>query len=188
LGRPELIAVTDVTDLLNAIDQGKPQAASQLVPVLYDELRRLAAIRLADEPPGQTLDATALVHEAYIRLVGDQAFQNRRHFFAAAAEAMRRVLVDRARARRSLKRGRDGRRVDIGDVAAPGPDDRLLALDEALTQLAGDDPMAARVVELHHFAGMPHDQVAAALELTVYQVRQKWSFARAWLKGSLEES
>jgi RNA polymerase sigma factor (TIGR02999 family) len=174
--------------ILEQIQQGDLHAAEQLLPLVYDELRKLAGARLANEPPGQTLDATALVHEAYIRLVGDQAFENRRHFFAAAAEAMRRIMVDRARARRSLKRGGDGRRVEMGDVAAPDPDEHLLALDEALARLAADDPLAARVVELHHFAGMPHDQVAAALELSVYQVRQRWNFARAWLKTSLEVS
>jgi RNA polymerase sigma factor (TIGR02999 family) len=180
--------VSDVTELLNAIEQGKPQSAGQLVPLVYDELRRLAAARLANELPGQTLDATALVHEAYLRLVGNQAFHNRRHFFAAAAQAMRRVLVDRARARRSLKRGGDGQRAHLSDIAGPEHDEQLLALDTALRQLAGEDPLAARVVELHHFAGMPHDQIAAALELSVYQVRQKWRFARAWLKAVLEET
>jgi RNA polymerase sigma factor (TIGR02999 family) len=128
--------MNDVPELLNAIDQVKPQSAIQLLPLLYNELRRLAAARLADEPPGQTLDVTALVHEAYVRLVGDQAFENRRHFFAAAAEAMRRVLIDRARARRSLKRGGDSRRVDLADVSAPDPDELLLGLDDALTRLA----------------------------------------------------
>src|SRR5215468_5780969 len=179
--------MSDVTRILSAIEQGDPQAAAQLLPLVYDELRRLAAAQLAREKPGQTLEATALVHEAYLRLVGDQQFANRRHFFAAAATAMRRILIDRARARRSRKRGGDGRRVTLEGVAAPDPDDRLLALDEALTQLAGADPLAARVVELHHFAGMSHDQVAAALDLSVYRTRQKWAFARAWLKTALGE-
>jgi RNA polymerase sigma factor (TIGR02999 family) len=148
--------VSEVTRILSAIEQGDPQAAAQLLPLVYGELRKLAAQKLAQEKPGQTLDATALVHEAYLRLVGDQQFANRRHFFAAAAEAMRRILIDRARARRSRKRGGDGRRVTLDGVAAPDPDDRLLALDEALTELAGADPLAARVVELHHFGGMAH--------------------------------
>jgi RNA polymerase sigma factor (TIGR02999 family) len=180
--------MTEVTQILSAIEQGDPCAAEQLLPLVYDELRKLAAQKLAQEKPGQTLDATALVHEAYLRLVGDQSFANRPHFFAAAAEAMRRILIDRARARRSLKRGGDGRRVALDGVAAPDPDERLLALDEALTQLAGADPLAARVVEMRHFLGMTHDQVAAALELSVYQARQKWDFARAWLKTALGES
>ncbi len=178
---------SNVTRILDAINQGDPHAAGQLLPLVYDELRQLAAARLANERPGQTLDATALVHEAYLRLVGDQQFANRRHFFAAAAEAMRRILIDRARARRSLKRGGDGRRVTLDGVAAPDPDERLLALDEALTQLAGADPLAARVVEMHHFAGMAHEQVADALDVSVYLARQKWAFARAWLKAALGE-
>ena len=180
--------MSEVTRILSAIEQGDPHAAAQMFPLVYDELRKLAAQKLAQERPGQTLDATALVHEAYLRLVGDQQFPNRRHFFAAAAEAMRRILIDRARARRSLKRGGDGRRVALDGVAAPDPDDRLLALDEALTQLAGADALAARVVEMHHFAGMTHEQVAAALDMSVYLARQKWTFARAWLKAALGES
>jgi RNA polymerase sigma factor (TIGR02999 family) len=124
----------------------------------------------------------------YLRLVGDQQFANRHHFFAAAAEAMRRILIDRARARRSIKRGGNARRVALDGVAAPDPDDNLLALDEALTRLAGADPLAARVVEMHHFAGLAHDQVAAALEISVYLTRHKWTFARAWLKNALGES
>ena len=178
----------EVTQILSAIEQGNAHAANRLLPLVYDELRQLAAKILAQETPGQTLDATALVHEAYLRLIGDQQFANRLHFFAAAAEAMRRILIDRARARRSLKRGGDGHRVTLDDVAAPDPDDRLLALDEALTQLAGADPLAARVVEMHHFAGMAHEQVAAALDVSVYLARQKWAFARAWLKAALGES
>jgi len=182
----------DVTQLLDAAAAGNRQAAADLLPVVYDELRKLAALRIANESPGQTLDATALVHEAYLRLVGarnvTEGFANRRHFFAAAAEAMRRILIDRARARISLKRGGDERRVPLDGVAMPDPDDRLLALDEALTELARADPVAARVVEMHHFAGMSHDEVAAALDLSVYLARQKWSFARAWLKTALRES
>ncbi len=180
--------MSEVTRILFAIDEGDPHAAEQLLPLVYDELRLLAAQKLAQEKPGQTLDATALVHEAYLRLVGEQQFANRRHFFAAAAEAMRRILIDRARARRSLKRGGDGRRVTLEGMAAPDPDDRLLALDEALTQLAAADSVAARVVEMHHFAGMTHEQIALALEISVYLARQKWAFARAWLKASLGES
>jgi RNA polymerase sigma factor (TIGR02999 family) len=180
--------MSDVSRILQAIDQGDPNAADQLLPLVYDELRQLAAQKLAQEKPGQTLDATALVHEAYLRLVGGQPFANRRHFFAAAAGAMRRILVDRARARQAAKRGGDGRRVPLNGVAAPDPDGRLLALDEALTHLAGVDPLAARVVEMHHFAGMAHEQVATALDVSVYLARQKWAFARAWLKAALGES
>jgi RNA polymerase sigma factor (TIGR02999 family) len=180
--------MADATRILSAIEQGDPHAVVRLLPLVYDELRKLAAQKLAQEKPGQTLDATALVHEAYLRLVGDQSFANQPHFFAAAAEAMRRILIDRARSRRSLKRGGDGRRVALDGVTVPDPDESLLALDEALTQLAGADPLAARVVEMHHFASMAHEQVAAALDISVYQARQKWDFARAWLKTALGES
>jgi RNA polymerase sigma factor (TIGR02999 family) len=179
--------MSDETRILSAIQQGDPQVAAQLLPLVYDELRKLAAQKLAQEKPGQTLDATALVHEAYLHLVGDQQFANCRHFFAAAVEAMRRILIDRARARRSLKRGGNDHRVTLDGVTAPDPDDRLLALDEALTQLAASDPLASRVVELHHFAGLAHEQVAAALDVSVYLARQKWTFARAWLKTALGE-
>jgi RNA polymerase sigma factor (TIGR02999 family) len=179
--------MSEVTRILSAIEQGDPQAAEQLLPLVYDELRKLAGHKLAQEKPGQTLDATALVHEAYLHLVGSQEFANRPHFFAAAAEAMRRILIDRARARSTRKRGGDKRRVELDEVAAPDPDERLLALDEALRQLADVNPLAARVVELHHFAGMTHEQVAAALNMSAYVARQKWTFARAWLKTSLGE-
>jgi RNA polymerase sigma factor (TIGR02999 family) len=180
--------MADITRILEAVDQGDAGAVDQLLPLLYDELRRLAAQKLAQEKPGQTLDATALVHEAYLRLAGDQRFDNRGHFFAAAAGAMRRILIDRARARRSKKRGGDERRLTLDDVAGPEADDRLLALDAALTRLAEVDPLAARVVEMHHFAAMAHDDVAAALGISVYLARQKWAFARAWLKTALGES
>jgi RNA polymerase sigma factor (TIGR02999 family) len=179
--------MNEVTRILSAMEQGDPHAADRLLPLVYDELRKLAAQKLGQEKRGQTLDATALVHEAYLRLVGNQEFANRPHFFAAAGEAMRRILIDRARARSSRKRGGDRRRVALDGVAAPDPDERLLALDEALTQLASADAPAARVVELHHFAGMSHEQVAAALNMSVYRARQKWTFARAWLKTTLGE-
>jgi RNA polymerase sigma factor (TIGR02999 family) len=179
--------MSDVSHTPSAIDLGDPRAADQLLPLVYEELRKLAAQKIAQEKPGQTLDATALVHEAYLRLVSDQQFANRRHFFAAAAQAMRRILIDRARARKSLKRGGDARREALDEVAATDPDERLLALDEALSRFAGIDAVAARVVELHHFAGMAHEQVAAALDVSVYLARQKWNFARAWLKTVLGE-
>jgi RNA polymerase sigma factor (TIGR02999 family) len=188
--------MTDVTRVLEAIEQGDPRAADRLLPLIYDELRRLAAQRLAHEKPGQTLDATALVHEAYLRLVGSpgresgeepQQWDNRGHFFAAAAESMRRILVERARRKGRLKRGGSRQRIDIADAAAPVADERLLALDEALTRLAAEDPVAARVVELRYFAGLGHEQVAATLGVTVYQARQKWTYARAWLRDSLDD-
>ncbi len=174
--------MTDITRILSAIDRGDSQAAEQLLPLVYDELRRLAAEKMANERPDHSLNATALVHEAYLRLAGDQHFENRRHFFAAAGKAMRRVLVDHARRKLSAKRGGPAQRQPLVDLAAPDADERLLALDEALTRLMGDDPLAARVVELHHFAGLPHDKVAETLDITVYEVRLKWTYARAWLK------
>lgn len=187
--------VSDITQLLDAVEQGETGAASQLLPLVYDELRRLAANRLAKEKPGQTLEATALVHEAYLRLVAagphggrseSPQWHGRGHFFAAAAEAMRRILVESARRKKRQKRGGGLRRVELVDAQAPSPDDRLLALDEALARLASEDPVAARVVELRHFAGANHEDVAAALRITVYQARQKWTYARAWLSNALD--
>jgi RNA polymerase sigma factor (TIGR02999 family) len=183
-----ITAMTELARILERIERGEAAAAEELLPLVYGELQELARRMLTQERPGQTLDATALVHEAYLRLAGGQAFANRPHFFGAAARAMRRILIDRARARRSLKRGGYPGRQTLDGAAAPDPDERLLALDEALTQLASADPLAARVVEMHHFAGMSHDDVAAALEISVYLARQKWTFARAWLKTALGES
>lgn len=180
--------MTEVTRILNAIQQGDPQATRQLLPLVYDELRRLAAQKLAHEKPGQTLDATGLVHEAYLRLIGkdeEPHWDSRGHFFAAAAEAMRRILVENARRKRRIKRGGGLQRVDLVDPPAPSVDDNLLALDEALQKLAGEDALAARVVELRHFAGLGHEQIAAVLGITVYQARQKWTYARAWLRDAL---
>ena len=177
--------MSDVSRVLDAAAAGDRRAAAELLPLVYDELRKLAAARMAAEPPGHSLDATALVHEAYLRLVGDQKFDGRGHFFAAAAEAMRRVLVDAARRRNRLKRGGRRGRVELPDVPGRDPDDRLLALDDALTRLAAEDPVAARVVELRHFTGAGHDAVAAALGLTVYAARQKWTYARAWLRDAM---
>jgi RNA polymerase sigma factor (TIGR02999 family) len=181
--------MSEVTHVLAALEQGDPHAADQLLPLVYDELRKLAGARLAAEAPGQTLQPTALVHEAYLRLVGtdeDSHWTGRGHFFAAAAQAMRRILVEAARRKKRQKRGGRLQRVGLADATAPSADDRLLALDEALTRLAGEDVLAARVVELHHFAGLSHDQVAAALGVTVYQARQKWTYARAWLSDALD--
>jgi RNA polymerase sigma factor (TIGR02999 family) len=179
--------MSDVTRILQAIDQGDPQAAAQLLPLVYEELRKLAAQRLAQEKPGQTLQATALVHEAYLRLVGGEelAWDSRGHFFAAAAEAMRRILVDNARHKKRLKRGGGRQRVDLVDQPATSTDENLLALDEALGRLGAEDGLAARVVELRHFAGLSHEQIAGVLGITVYQARQKWTYARAWLRDAL---
>ena len=180
--------MSDVTRLLSAIEAGDRQAAGQLLPLVYDELRRLAAEKMANERPGQTLEATALVHEAYLRLVDverAQPWNGRGHFFAAAAEAMRRILVEAARRKGRLKHGGDLRRQDLADAPAPPPADDVLALDEALGRLAAEDALAARVVELHHFAGLGHDDVAATLGVTVYLARQKWTYARAWLRNAL---
>ena len=182
--------MNEVTHILAALEQGDPHAADRLLPLVYDELRQLAAQRLAQEAPGQTLQPTALVHEAYLRLVGGTEGQadwnGRGHFFAAAAWAMRRILVETARRKKREKHGGRLRRAELVDAPAPSADDRLLALDEALARLAEEDPLAARVVELHHFAGLGHEEVAAALQITVYRARQKWTYARAWLSDALE--
>jgi RNA polymerase sigma factor (TIGR02999 family) len=175
--------MSEVTRILSAIEQGDPQAAEQLLPLVYDELRKLAAQKLAQEKPGQTLDATALVHEAYLRLVGDQMFENRGHFFAAAAEAMRRILVDNARRKRSLKRGGPLERVDLETVAvvADGPCFDLLELNEVLEQLAAADARAAELVKLRFFAGLTGEQAARVLGLAPRTVDLLWAYARAWL-------
>jgi RNA polymerase sigma factor (TIGR02999 family) len=180
--------MADVTQLLDAVAAGDRRAAADLLPLVYDELRKLAAARMAEEKPGDTLQPTALVHEAYLRLVGvaDMSrWDHRGHFFAAAAEAMRRILVEAARRKKRIKHGGRRARVELPDVAARDPDERLLALDDALTRLSAEDPVAARVVELHHFAGASHEVVAEALGITVYVARQKWTYARAWLRDAL---
>jgi RNA polymerase sigma factor (TIGR02999 family) len=182
--------MNDVTHILSAFERGDSKAAHELMPQVYDDLCRLAVQRLAQEKPGQTLQPTAPVHEAYLRLIGSGAparWDGCDQFFAAPAEAMRRILIDWARARESRKRGADEHRVTLDGVATPDADDRLLALDEALTRLAGVDPLAARVVDIR-FAGMSHEQVAAALDMSVYLARQKWTSARAWLKTALGAS
>ena len=180
--------MSDVTRLLDAAASGDRKAAAELLPFVYDELRKLAAVRMAAEAPEHTLQPTALVHEAYLRLVGDQHFDGRGHFFAAAAEAMRRILVDAARRKKREKHGGRRERVELPDVPARDPDDRLLSLDDALTRLAEEDPIAARVVELRHFAGAGHEAVAEALGITVYAARQKWTYARAWLRDAMSEN
>src|SRR5262245_61355600 len=158
--------MSEVTQLIDAAQKGDHRAAADLLPLVYDELRKLAAVKMAAENPGHTLNATALVHEAYLRLVGNQRFDNRGHFFAAAAEAMRRILIDRARERHSLKRGGLMDRVPLRDFADSDIDERLLHLDEALTRLATIDPLAAKAVELHHFAGLTQEDAAAALGIS----------------------
>jgi len=182
--------MSDVTRILSAIEQGDPLAAEQLLPLVYDELRKLAAAKLAQEKPGQTLQATALVHEAYVRLVDvDQAQQwdSRGHFFAAAAEAMRRILVDHARAKGSAKRGGTLKRIDIDavDVATKATPDQLLAIDDALAKLAREDPSAARLVELRYFAGLTVDEAGKALGMSTATAYRHWNYARAWLHGEL---
>lgn len=181
----------DITRILEAIQQGDPSAASQLLPLVYDELRRLAAQKLAREGPGQTLDATSLVHEAYLRLLGDagaRSFQGRGHFLAAAATAMRHILIDHARHKRARKRGGDQVRQPLEDVAAPAPNDDLLALDEALQRLAAVDPVKARLVELRYFAGLTSDQAADVLGIPPRTAERHWAFARAWLQTEVRGS
>jgi RNA polymerase sigma factor (TIGR02999 family) len=182
--------MTEVTRILSAIEHGDPSAAGQLLPLVYNELRRLAAQKLAQEKPGQTLEATALVHEAYLRLVDAEKAQHwnsRGHFFAAAAEAMRRILVDNARRKRSGKHGGGRDRVELpaDAIAAPDGDLDLVALDEALTRLAAADPLKARLVELRYFAGLTGEQAAAALGLSPSAVDRLWVFTRAWLRREL---
>jgi RNA polymerase sigma factor (TIGR02999 family) len=182
-----------VTRILAAIEQGDPHAAEQLLPLVYDELRKLAAQRLAQEKPGQTLQGTALVHEAYVRLVDvDEAqhWNSRGHFFAAAAEAMRRILVERARRKGRIRHGGGRRRVDLLDaeVAGPADDEQVLLLDEALTRLAAARQQAAELVKLRFFAGLTFEQIAPLLELSTRSTRRLWVFARAWLRRDMERS
>jgi len=178
--------MSDVTSILSAIEQGEEHAAEQLLPLVYDELRKLATAKMAHEKPGQTLQATALVHEAYLRLVDQEQAQHwgsRGHFFAAAAEAMRRILVDRARDKRRLKRGGGGQRVDLdlGQIPDNAPDDDLLELNLALEQLEADDPVGAHLVKLRFFAGLGQGDAAEALGLPRRTADRHWAFARAWL-------
>ena len=186
----------EITRILNTIENGDSQAASQLLPLVYDELRRLSAQKLAQEKPGQTLQATALVHEAYLRLVPsggresaekDQHWASRRQFFAAAAEAMRRILIEQARRKGRRRHGGKFQRVDLLDVeVAVTPDDeQIVLLDEALTRLAGIRPQAAEVVQLRFFSGLAIDETAAALSLSPRTARRLWVFARAWLRREM---
>jgi len=179
----------EVTTILSAIEQGSPHAAEQLLPLVYDELRKLAAQKLAQEKPGQTLQATALVHEAYLRLVGmqDPGWNSRGHFFAAAAEAMRRILVENARRKDRLKRGGGRARIEVEhlDVAAPQEPEDLLALDEALTRLSLADPQAAELVKLRYFAGLTVNQAALALGIAPRTADFLWAYAKAYLLEEL---
>jgi RNA polymerase sigma factor (TIGR02999 family) len=183
--------MSEVTRILSAIEHGDAHAAEQLLPLVYDELRRLAAQKLAQEKPGQTLQATALVHEAYLRLVDTdkaQPWNSRGHFFAAAAEAMRRILVERARHNGRIRHGGGLRRVDLLDAeaAAPSDDEQVLLLDEALTRLAAARPQAAELVKLRFFAGLTLEEIAPLLALSPRTCRRLWAFARAWLRRDME--
>jgi RNA polymerase sigma factor (TIGR02999 family) len=180
--------MSEVTRILGAIEQGDPHAAEQLLPLVYDELRKLAAQKLAQEKPGQTLQATALVHEAYLRLLGPAqppVYRDRRHFFAAAASAMRRILIDQARRKQTEKHGGARPRQELPDVPAPQTDDELLALNEALEQLAIEDPLKARLVELRYFAGLSSDQAAEVLGISPSTADRHWAYARAWLQTAV---
>lgn len=188
----------EVTRILAAVEQGDAHAAEQLLPLVYDELRKLAAHRLAEEKAGQTLQATALVHDAYIRLVArpdrqsgeeEQHWDSRGHFFAAAAEAMRRILINRARDKKRVKRGGERRRVDLDqmEIASDSNDEQLIELDAALTQLAVEDPEAARLVNLRFFAGLPLKDAALSLGLAQRTAERQWAYARAWLYARLRQ-
>jgi RNA polymerase sigma factor (TIGR02999 family) len=182
--------MNELTRVLSAIEQGDPKAAEQVLPLVYHELRKLAAEKLAQEKPGQTLQATALVHEAYVRLVGscaDRLWENRRHFFAAAAEAMRRILIDNARRKQSRKHGGacPRRDLDADSLVAPEPNLDLLALDAALHRLAEHDPLKAKLVELRYFAGLTGDEAAAVLGISASSADRHWIYTRAWLRREL---
>jgi RNA polymerase sigma factor (TIGR02999 family) len=188
--------MSELTHILSAIEQGdllSKDAAGQLLPLVYEELRRLAAAKLAQEKPGQTLQPTALVHEAYLRLVDTEKVQHwnsRGHFFAAAAESMRRILVERARHKGRIRHGGDLRRVDLLDVhaGAPTEDEQVLLLDEALTRLAAARTQAAELVKLRFFAGLTLEEIAPLLALSSRTCRRLWAFARAWLRRDMERS
>ena len=184
--------MSEVTRILSAVEQGDPRAAEQLLPLVYDELRKLAAARMAAEAAGHTLQPTALVHEAYLRLVGpadDRRWENRSHFFGAAAEAMRRILVDRARQKLTAKAGGRLERVALPDeLAASVPPEELLALDEALAEFERHDPAAARLVKLRYFTGLSQQDAAAALGLSRRTADRVWALARAWLYRQLSKT
>jgi RNA polymerase sigma factor (TIGR02999 family) len=177
--------MTDVTRILNAVERGDAQAMDELLVAVYNELRRLAAVKLSHEPPGQTLQATALVHEAYIRLVDaeNRGWEDRGHFFAAAAEAMRRILIEKARHKQRMKRGGDRQRIDLDDatLAIEGPSDDLIAVHEALTKLGREDQVVADLVKMRYFAGLNLDQIAKILGISRRTADRYWAYARAWL-------
>jgi RNA polymerase sigma factor (TIGR02999 family) len=182
--------MSDVTQILNAIEQGDPHATAQLLPLVYDELRKLAAQKLTQEKPSQTLQATALVHEAYLRLVNvtkAQVWNSRGHFFAAAAEAMRRILVEQARRRSAAKRGGQAGREELHDsqLVAPGLSENVLAVNDALDELAKIDPVAANLVKLRFFAGLNMAEAAEALEMSVRSAHEIWAYARSWLRRKM---
>jgi RNA polymerase sigma factor (TIGR02999 family) len=198
--RPKLLAsggnpfnlqrVSGVTQILEAVEKGDPHAADQLLPLVYDELRKLAAHKMAHETPGHTLQATALVHEAWLRLVGDEnpKFDGRAHFFAAAAEAMRRILIDRARQKRAVRHGGGQQRVDIQEEdPAAAADDQLLAVHEALDKLAAQDPVRANLVKLRYFVGMTIPEAAEALGISEPTAKRYWTYSRAWLYQEIEK-
>ena len=184
--------MSDATALLTAAEQGDSQASDQLLNLVYDELRRLAAYKLGLEAPGQTLQPTALVHEVWLKLVGvgEQQFKNRAHFFAVAAEAMRRILIDRARRRKTHRHGGQYERVELEEteLAAPMEDDQLLAVSDALEKFSLENPLQAQVVKLRYFGGMTNEEIAQALCLSVSTVKTYWSFARAWLFDAIRNS
>jgi RNA polymerase sigma factor (TIGR02999 family) len=183
--------MSEATLLLNAVEQGDPKAAEKLLDLLYEELRQLAASKMAREAPSQTLQPTALVHEAWLRLVGSQnpKFENRAHFFSAAAEAMRRILIDRARRKLRIRHGGGMERVHLEgqDLAAPADDEKLLAVHDALNNLAKDHPAQAEVVKLRYFVGMTNEETAEILGVSVATVKNYWTFARTWIFNEIEK-
>jgi len=184
--------MSDVTQLLNSIEHGDPEAAGQLLPLVYDELRKLAAFKMANEAPGQTLQPTALVHEAWLRVTGgkEQAWDGRAHFFGAAAEAMRRILIENARRKKALRHGAGQARVDSAeiDIAAPAPDEQLLAINEALDRFAALDKDKAELVKLRYFAGMTIEEAAGVLRISEATAKRWWVYARAWLYTEVERA
>ena len=184
--------MSEVTQLLNAVEAGDPKAADQLLPLVYDELRKLAAAKMAQERPGQTLQATALVHEAWLRLVGaeeQRAWNSRGHFFGAAAEAMRRILVDRAREKARARHGGGFERMDLDHVnlASEDSDETLLAMNDALDALARESPQKAEIVKLHYFTGLEYPEIARALGISLSTVERQWAFARSWLYRAMRK-